>query len=86
MQTDRDAAAAIEQRADFLRQETGKRSWASIIRDSNQFLCSYCNRPFDPDEAQTAHHFARRCIGMDGAVPAYKGGDACPVRMNGTAV
>lgn len=86
MRTDETAVADIERRAEYLKQETGKRSWAAIIQGSNQFLCSHCNKPFDPDEVQTAHHFARNCVGMNGAVPAYYGGDACPVRMSEPAL
>lgn len=81
MRTEREAIADVERRADYLKQETGRRSWAAVIQDSHQFLCSHCRKPFDPDEVQTAHHFARRCVGMDGSVPAYRAGDACPVRL-----
>jgi 5-methylcytosine-specific restriction endonuclease McrA len=58
MQNRRSSGGRHQRRAEYLKEETGKRSWASIVQGSDQFLCSHCNHPFDPDEVATAHHFA----------------------------
>jgi transcription initiation factor TFIIIB Brf1 subunit/transcription initiation factor TFIIB len=85
MRTDEAAVADINRRAEYLKEQTGKRSWASVIVGSDQFLCSHCNHPFTPDEVATAHHYLQKCIGKTSNVPTYEPGAASPVRMNSTA-
>lgn len=62
MKASEEEQARADTAADFLKQQTGRRSWATVLVDEALYICHKCQQRFAPTEEAVAHHYGGQCL------------------------